>query len=118
MRLEPLEGATLAPVTAHERRKKMAETFPINIWINEERYQKLQEAGLGAMAQEMLAGLKVLRVPTTAEQRDNILKKYPTAKYDSATTKSIELLPRDAKDSIFNLIVKKKTVDVIGDFLK
>jgi len=96
----------------------MAETFPINIWINEERYQKLQEAGLGAMAQEMLAGLKVLRVPTTAEQRDNILKKYPTAKYDSATTKSIELLPRDAKDGIFNLIVEKKTVDVIGDFLK
>jgi len=96
----------------------MAETFPINIWINEERYQKLQEAGLGGMAQEMLAGLKVLRVPTTAEQRDGILKKYPTAKYDSATTKSIELLPRDAKDGNFSLIVEKKTVDVIGDFLK
>ena len=53
----------------------MAETFPINVWINEERYQKLQEAGLAPMAQEMLAGLKVLRVPTTAEQRDEILKK-------------------------------------------
>ena len=55
----------------------MAETFPINIWINEERYEKLQDAGLGEMAQEMLAGLKVLRVPTTAEQRDALLKKYP-----------------------------------------
>ncbi len=96
----------------------MADTFPINIWINEERYEKLQEAGLGKMAQEMLAGLKVLRVPTTAEQRDEILKKYPMAKFDSATTKSIELLPRNVKDKIFNLIVQKKTVDVIGEFLE
>lgn len=96
----------------------MAETFPINVWINEERYQKLQEAGLAQMAQEMLAGLKVLRVPTTAEQRDEILKKYPMAKFDSATTKSIELLPRNVKDKIFNLIVQKKTINVMGEFLK
>lgn len=96
----------------------MAETFPINVWINEERYEKLRAAGLGNMAQEMLAGLKVLRVPTTEQQRDEILKKYPMAKYDSATTKSIELLPRDAKDKIFNLIVQKKSLDVMGEFLK
>jgi hypothetical protein len=96
----------------------MAETYPINVWINEERYQKLQEAGLGQMAQEMLAGLKVLRVPTTEQQRDEILKKYPMAKFDSATTKSIELLPRAVKDKIFNLIVQKKTVDVMAEFLK
>ncbi len=96
----------------------MADTFPINIWINEERYEKLQGAGLGKMTQEMLAGLKVLRVPTTADQRDSILKKYPMAKFDSATTKSIELLPRDVKDRIFDLIVKMKSLDVIGEFLK
>ncbi len=96
----------------------MADTFPINIWINEERYQKLQQAGLGKMAQEMLAGLKVLRVPTSAQQRDEVLKKYPMAKFDSATTKSIELLPRQVKDKIFDLVVQKKTVDVMGEFLK
>ena len=66
----------------------------------------------------MLAGLKVLRVPTTAEQRDTILQKYPMAKFDSATTKSIELLPRDVKDKIFALIVQKKSVNVMDDFLK
>ncbi len=96
----------------------MADTFPINVWINEERYQKLQEAGLAQMAQEMLAGLKVLRVPTTADQRDEILKKYPMAKFDSATTKSIELLPRAVKDEIFKLVVQNKTVEVMGKFLK
>lgn len=96
----------------------MADTFPINVWINEERYEKLRAAGLGQMAQEMLAGLKVLRVPTTEQQRDEILKKYPMAKFDSATTKSIELLPRDVKDKIFDLIIQKKSVDVMGEFLK
>ena len=49
---------------------------------------------------------------------DEILKKYPMAKFDSATTKSIELLPRAVKDKIFNLIVQKKTVNVMGEFLK
>lgn len=96
----------------------MAETFPINVWINEERYGKLQAAGLAELCQEMLAGLKVLRVPTTAEQRDELLKRYPMAKFDSATTKSIELLPKAVKDKIFDLIVEMKKVDVIGEFLK
>lgn len=96
----------------------MAETFPINIWINEERFAKLQAAGLAHMCQEMLAGLKVLRVPTTAQQRDEVLKKYPMAKFDSATTKSIELLPRAVKDRIFDLIVERKSIDVIEEFLK
>ncbi len=96
----------------------MADTFPINVWINEERYQKLQQAGLAQMAQEMLAGLKDLRVPTTAEQRDEILKTYPMAKYDSATTKSIELLPRAVKDKIFDLIVQRKSMEIMGEFLK
>lgn len=96
----------------------MAETYPINIWINEERLEKLQNAGLADIAKEVLAGLKVLPVPNTAEQRDEILKLFPMAKYDSATTKSIELLPKDVKDKIFNLVVQKKTLEVMEDFIK
>ncbi|MCJ7520972.1 MAG: hypothetical protein MUP21_01940 [Dehalococcoidia bacterium] len=95
----------------------MAETYPINIWINEERLEKLQQAGLADMAQEAFAGLKKLPVPTNEQQRDAVLQKFPMAKYDSATTKSIELLPRDAKDRIFDLVVEKKTLDVIDAFL-
>jgi hypothetical protein len=95
----------------------MSQTFPINIWINEERLDKLQRAGLAHLAQEVFAGLKKLPVPTNEEQRDTILRRFPTAKYDSATTKSIELLPREAKDKIFALVVEKKTLDVINAFL-
>lgn len=94
-----------------------AEKFPINIWINEERYEKLQKANLGKLCEEMLAGLKVLRVYADEAQRDKILKIFPTAKFDSATTKSIELLPKKVKDAIFDKIVEKQSVDIMGDFL-
>jgi hypothetical protein len=94
------------------------ETYPINLWINEERLEKLQAAGLASMTKEVLAGLKVLAVPNTAAQRDKVLKIFPMAKFDTATTKSIELLPREIKDKIFDLVVKKKTLDVMDDFIK
>ncbi len=94
------------------------ETYPINLWINEERLEKLQNASLAGMCKEVLAGLKVLAVPNTAEQRDKVLKLFPMAKFDTATTKSIELLPRAIKDKIFDLVVQKKSLNVMDEFIK
>lgn len=94
------------------------EVYLINIWINEERYERLQKAGLTGTAKEVLAGLKAIQVPATAEQKDIILQKFPQAKCDTATTKTIELLPRVVKDRILDLVVEEKTIDVISDFLK
>ena len=94
------------------------EKYPINLWVNEERFDKLQRTGLADMCEEMMAGLKVIRVYADDAQKDKILGAFPTAKFDSATTKSIELLPREVKDKIFDLIVEKKSIDVIDDFLK
>ena len=91
--------------------------YPINIWVNEERFEKLQQAGLSEMCEEMLAGLKVIRVYANDPQRDKILKVFPTAKFDSATTKSIELLPRDVKDKIFDNVIDKQNIDILDDFL-
>ena len=95
----------------------MAETYPINIWINEERFKALQEAGLANLLKEELAGMKVLIVPCNEAQRDKVLKVYPMAKYDAATTKSIELLPKAVKDQIYGMVVKKKSLSVMDDFL-
>jgi hypothetical protein len=93
------------------------EKYPINIWVNEERYEKLQKAGLADMCEEMLAGMKVIRVYANDPQKDKILKVFPTAKFDSATTQSIELLPRDVKDKIFEKVVENKNIDILDDFL-
>ncbi len=95
----------------------MAETFPINIWINEERFKALQDAGLGNLLKEELAGMKVLIVPCNEPQRDKVLKLFPMAKYDAATTKSIELLPKAVKDKIYDLCVARKTLSVMDEFI-
>lgn len=94
-----------------------AENFPINIWINEDRFDKLQQAGLSGLTEEVFAGLKRLQIPTNESQKDALLKKYTMAKFDAATTKTIELLPKEAKDQIFDLVVENKSLAIIGDFL-
>ena len=94
------------------------EVYLINIWINEERYERLHQAGLADTAKDVLAGLKVIQVPTTVVQKDIILQKFPQAKCDTATTKTIELLPRAVKDRMLDLVIEKKSTDVMGDFLK
>jgi len=96
----------------------MPQTYPINIWINDERYEKLQEAGLTGMTREVLAGMKVIKLQCTVQQKDELLHRYPTAKFDTATTKSIELLPPTVKDELFELLIEKQDVDVVGDFLR
>jgi flagellar motility protein MotE (MotC chaperone) len=95
----------------------MAETYPINIWINEERFKALEDAGLANLLKEELAGMKVLIVPCNEAQRDKVLKVYPMAKYDAATTKSIELLPKAVKDKIYEMVVKNKSLNVMDEFL-
>lgn len=96
----------------------MAENYPINIWINEERNEKLCQVGMDSLAKDVLAGMKVLQLQCTKKQKDKILKLYSMAKYDSATTKSIELLPPEVKNKIFNLIIKNKSLNVLDEFLK
>jgi hypothetical protein len=96
----------------------MEEKCFINIWINEERDEKLSIAGLGDLTKVALAGMKILRLHCNKEQKNEILKLYPMAKYDSATTKSIELLPPEVKNKIFNLIIKNKSLNVLDEFLK
>jgi hypothetical protein len=96
----------------------MAETYPINIWINEERYDKLNRVGLADVTKDALAGMKVLQLRCSEEQKEKILKLYPMAKYDAATTKSIELLPPGVKNRMFDLVIKRRSLDIINEYLK
>lgn len=90
--------------------------FNINVWINEERLHELS-GDIVSQVQDVLAGLKVILVPATAAQKDELLRRYPAAKCDTATTRTIELLPRAAKDRLFRLVVQRQSVDVLDAFL-
>ena len=95
----------------------MKEEYSINIWINEERNERLVNAGLAHLTKDALAGMKILQLNCTKEQKDRILKFYSQAKFDSSTTNSIELLPPKVKDKMFDLVIEKKTMEVIDEFL-
>lgn len=96
----------------------MSEKYPINIWVNEDRFKKLENVGLADMTEERLAGMKVIRVFADDAQKDKILEVFPTAKFDASTTQSIELLPKDVKDKIFDKVIEKKSINIMGEFLK
>jgi hypothetical protein len=91
----------------------------INVWINEERLEALASAGMADLANEAFAGMKLLEIYTTEEQKNLILQRYPSAKYDSATTRSIEMLPKQAKDRLLELSITMHSTgpDVMGRFL-
>ena len=97
--------------------KRMGAEYPINIWINDERYERLREAGLADASEDVLAGMRVIKVYCTEAQKDAFLERYPSAKYDSATTKSIELLPPPVKNRLFEFIIEMRSTDVAGEFL-
>jgi hypothetical protein len=50
--------------------------------------------------------MKLLAIYATEEQKDLLLQRFSGAKYDSATTRSIELLPKQAKDKLLELSIQ------------
>lgn len=92
----------------------------VNVWINEERLEALANAGMAHLANEAFAGMKLLEIHTTDDQKNTVLQRYPGSKYDSATTRSIELLPKRAKDRLLELSIAMHSTgpDVMGRFLE
>jgi len=95
----------------------MAAKNPIYVWVNEERYEQLEQAGLAHHTEERLAGLKVLVVYADDEQAATMVNEFG-AKHDTSTTGSIELLPAKVKNKIFEKVVEKQSLDVVSDVLK
>ncbi|OIN82865.1 DUF6955 family protein [Mycobacterium malmoense] len=95
-------------------------SIKINVWINDERLKALEEAGMAQLAKEAFAGMRLLPISVTNEQKDLILQQYPSAKYDSSTTGSIELLPKQAKDKLLEFSIKMHSTgsEVTGRFVK
>ncbi len=92
----------------------------INIWINEDRLSQLDKVGLSSLTKEVFAGMRVLEVTLTLDQVDRIMKLYPSAKYDTSTTNSVELLPRLAKDKLFDAVLETRSTgpEAVNRFLQ
>lgn len=49
----------------------------VNVWINEERLEALANAGMAELANEAFAGMKLLEIHTTEEQKNVVLQRFP-----------------------------------------
>lgn len=79
----------------------------IYIWLTEEMSKRLEELGLN-YAKDVLGGMKRIEIEVEEEIVKRIIKIFPNAKVDTATTKSIELLPKSFKGEILKVIMEKR----------
>lgn len=79
----------------------------IYIWINEDTSKKLEEIGSNYV-KEVFGGMKRIEIEVEEGLLKEIVKIFPSAKVDTSTTKSIELLPKSFKDEILKIIIEKK----------
>ncbi len=92
----------------------------IEIWVDEDRMELLRKAKMETLARDKFAGMKVVEIGCTSALKDKLLQFYPCAKCDTSTTCTIELLPKEAKDRLFALVVDMRSTgpEVLEKFLE
>jgi hypothetical protein len=83
--------------------------FYINVMVDEERQNKLGQAGLGNQIQD-LGGKKAIQVPMTAKEQKKLLKAFPELQFDSSNAC---VLPEDPEKVLFGIVSDMKTADVM-----
>ena len=83
--------------------------YYLNVPIDEEREKKLQEAGLAGEIQEQ-GGAKVIQVPVGKKDYKKLCKGFSGLEADDSNTCS---LPSDGDQTLFNLVVEHKTIDIM-----
>ena len=91
-------------------------TLSIIIWLNKGRMEKIRKVGLEHLTKNIFADMYAIAVPVNDVQKEVIVKEFPQVKI--TTTDTIELFPRDAKNMLFELIIEKRSVDVIDEFIR
>ena len=87
---------------------RMADAY-INVFLNDERIQKIQGLGLSDRIKE-ISGKKTIQVEMTKKDQKKLEKGYPGLKFD-ATQACV--LPEKAEGVLWKIITDMKSVDVM-----
>lgn len=93
----------------------MAKDYLINVFLDDEKIKKLQEAGLGDHITEV-AGKKVIEVTLPQKNQRKFSKAFPKATLNDQTGEVVDF-PEDAANLLFDVIIENKTVEVMHLFL-
>jgi hypothetical protein len=93
----------------------MAKDYLINVFLDDEKIKKLQEAGLGDHITEV-AGKKVIEVTLPQKNQRKFSKAFPKATLNDQTGEVVDF-PEDAANLLFDVIIENKMLDVMHLFL-
>jgi hypothetical protein len=89
--------------------------YYINIFLDEEKLKKIEDAGLAGEIRE-IDGKKAVQVGVTAKEHKKLLKGFPDLSPDASNA---YMLPEKGETLLMNMILSMKSMDVMkGAILK
>ncbi len=88
----------------------MADYF-INIFLDEEKLAKVEEAGLADQIKE-IQGKKAIQVAAREKDQKKLVKTYKVNFEANQTT-----LPKEGEDMLFDMIIENRTLDIMKVFI-
>ena len=83
--------------------------YYVNIFLDDEKMEKLESVGLAGNVKE-LDGKKAIQMGMGKMDQKKLVKSFPELTFDASNAC---VLPENAENTVFNMIVDLKTVDVM-----
>ena len=83
--------------------------FYINIFLDDEKLKKIEEAGLSGEVKE-IDGKKAIQVEVSKKEQKKLVKGFPDLTFDDSNAC---VLPEEGENTLMNIILDIKMVDVM-----
>lgn len=83
--------------------------YYVNIFMDDEKLKKIQEAGLGDQVKD-IEGKKAVQVEVTKKEQKKLAKGFPDLAFDASNAC---VLPQQAEDTLMGFVVGNKSLDVM-----
>jgi hypothetical protein len=93
----------------------MATDYIINVFLDDEKINKVKEAGLDDQVTEA-DGKKVIKVPLPDKNQRKFKKAFPQAVLNDQTGE-VDNFPEDSADLLFDVVIENKNLDIMSFFL-
>lgn len=83
--------------------------YYINVFLDDEKLRKIEEAGLGDQAKE-IDGKKVIQVPVNKKEKKKLVKGFPDLTFDSSNAC---VLPAEPEDTLLGFVLDNNSLDIM-----
>ena len=83
--------------------------YYINVFLDDEKLQKIGDAGLEDQAKE-IDGKKAIQVPVSKKEKKKLVKGFADLTFDSSNAC---VLPAEAEDTLMGFVLDNKSLDVM-----